>query len=197
VLGRERLARQWHARGQGFKSPQLHQAQHIGRTPAQGRLSADCQQVTGSDWQNTLSSDQFGVLKQVCSATLVLCQPTLDRLVRQRRENQTECELLDRLDELVDAFADGTLSRADFARARLRVEARTDATGAVLAGQAATRTLAALPVGERALREAWATRGLTWRRAVLAAVVERVVLYPCLPHRNVFDPSRIEVVWWT
>jgi site-specific DNA recombinase len=119
-------------------------------------------------------------------------------------EDQAERELLhalqvnqDRLDELVDAFADGTLSRADFARARARVEARMDATRRRLAGQAATRTLAALPVGERALREAWASRGLSWRRAVLAAVVERVVLHPCLQGRNVFDPSRIEVVWRT
>ena len=51
--------------------------------------------------------------------------------------------------------------------------------------------------GERALREAWESRGLSWRRAVLAAVVERVVLHPCLQGRNVFDPSRIEVVWRT
>jgi len=29
VLRRERAARQWHARGQGFKSPQLHQAQRF------------------------------------------------------------------------------------------------------------------------------------------------------------------------
>src|ERR671920_2363288 len=29
ALGREWLARQWHARGQGFKSPQLHQAFRI------------------------------------------------------------------------------------------------------------------------------------------------------------------------
>jgi site-specific DNA recombinase len=119
-------------------------------------------------------------------------------------EDQAERELLaalqvgqDRLDELVDAFADGTLSRADFARARARVEARMDATRRRLAGQAATRTLATLPVGERALREAWESRGLSWRRAVLAAVVERVVLHPCLPGRNVFDPSRIEVIWRT
>jgi site-specific DNA recombinase len=119
-------------------------------------------------------------------------------------EDQAERELLhalqvdqDRLDELVDAFADGTLGRADFARARARVEARMDTTRRRLAGQAATRTLAALPVGERALREAWESRGLSWRRAVLAAVVERVVLHPCLQGRNVFDPSRIEVVWRT
>jgi hypothetical protein len=72
-----------------------------------------------------------------------------------------------------------------------------DTTRRRLAGQAATQTLAALPVGERALREAWASRGLSWRRTVLAAVVERVVLHPCLQGRNVFDPSRIEVVWRT
>jgi hypothetical protein len=38
MLRCERLARQWHARGQGFKSPQLHQAQRIGSTPIQGGL---------------------------------------------------------------------------------------------------------------------------------------------------------------
>jgi hypothetical protein len=64
-----------------------------------------------------------------------------------------------------------------------------------LAGQAATRTLAALPVGGAA--EAWESRGLSWRHAVLAAVVQRVVLHPCLPGRNAFDPSRIEVLWRT
>jgi hypothetical protein len=60
MLGRERPARLWHARGQGFKSPQLHQAQHIGSTAAQGRLSADCQQITSSERWNALSADPFG-----------------------------------------------------------------------------------------------------------------------------------------
>jgi hypothetical protein len=34
----------------GSKSPQLHQAQRIDRPPAQGLLSADCQQITCSDY---------------------------------------------------------------------------------------------------------------------------------------------------
>jgi hypothetical protein len=38
----------WHARGQGFKSPQLHQAQRISRPPSQRRLPAICQQMTWS-----------------------------------------------------------------------------------------------------------------------------------------------------
>jgi hypothetical protein len=50
----------WHARGQGFKSPQLHQAQRIGSTPAQGHLPEICQSLTVGVQQTTLSADRFG-----------------------------------------------------------------------------------------------------------------------------------------
>jgi hypothetical protein len=70
---------------------------------------------------------------------------------------------------------------------------RMDAPQRRLAGQAATRTLAALAGGGAGAAGAWTCRGLSWRRAVLAAVV----LHPCLRGRNVFDPSRVEVVWRT
>jgi hypothetical protein len=48
-------------RDQGFRSPQLHQAQRIGSTPTQGRLSADhfC------DGLSTLSADRFRWLRGV------------------------------------------------------------------------------------------------------------------------------------
>jgi hypothetical protein len=49
----------WHARGQGFKSPQLHQAQRIGSTPAQGRLPEICQSLTDRVGQDTVSADRF------------------------------------------------------------------------------------------------------------------------------------------
>jgi site-specific DNA recombinase len=105
----------------------------------------------------------------------------------------------DRVDELVDAFADGTLNRADFARARSRVEGRMEATRRRLGRLILSSTLADLPSGERALRAAWNAHedpvGLPWRRALIGAVVERVVLHPCVRGRNVFDPTRIEVVW--
>ena len=119
-------------------------------------------------------------------------------------EDQAERELLaalqvdqDRLDELVDAFADGTLSRADFARARARVEARMDTTRRRLAGQAAISDAGDSAGGGAGAARGLGEPGLSWRRAVLAAVVERVVLHPRLPGRNLFDPSRIEVIWRT
>ena len=55
----------WHARGQGFKSPQLHQAQRIGSTPTQGRLSADCQQITPCGGNNALSVARFRRLQAI------------------------------------------------------------------------------------------------------------------------------------
>jgi hypothetical protein len=108
-------------------------------------------------------------------------------------EDQAQRELLaalqvdqDRLDELVDASADGTLSPADYARARARVEARMDAT----------RTPAALPVADRALREAWASRGLGWRRAVWRRWSKG---WSCIPAFGAATSSTppVEVIWRT
>ncbi len=46
-MRREPPAHQWHARGQGFQSPQLHQAQRITHH-SERRLPAICQQMTQS-----------------------------------------------------------------------------------------------------------------------------------------------------
>jgi hypothetical protein len=53
----------WHARGQGFKSPQLHQAQRHSSTPAQGHLPEICQSLTSCVRLNTLRADRFGGLE--------------------------------------------------------------------------------------------------------------------------------------
>jgi hypothetical protein len=67
----------WHARGQGVKSPQLHQAQRICRIPAQGGLAADCQQITSCDYRNALSVDRFGLFTVKRTSPLVTCsKPT-------------------------------------------------------------------------------------------------------------------------
>src|SRR5512132_413986 len=45
VVGCEWLARQWHARGQGFKSPQLHQAQPISSLRSERHLPEICRKT--------------------------------------------------------------------------------------------------------------------------------------------------------
>ena len=49
-------------KGSGFKSPQLHQAQRIDRTPAQGRLPEIRQSLTARVGQDTVSADRLGNL---------------------------------------------------------------------------------------------------------------------------------------
>ena len=53
------------SKGSGVKSPQLHQAQRIGRTPDQGHLSADCQQITPCGRNNALSAARFRRLQAI------------------------------------------------------------------------------------------------------------------------------------
>jgi site-specific DNA recombinase len=121
-------------------------------------------------------------------------------------EDQAERELLaalradqERLDELVDAFADGTLSRAELARAKSRVEARMEASRRRLARRTTSSVLASLPSGEKALRAEWEAHegpdGLAWRRSLIAAVIERIVLKPCVRGRNRFDPDAVDPKW--
>jgi hypothetical protein len=47
-----RACHPWHARGQGFKSPQLHQALRVSRHRSERRLPAICQQMTHSGRSN-------------------------------------------------------------------------------------------------------------------------------------------------
>jgi hypothetical protein len=49
----------WHARGQGFKSPQLHQAQRHFHSRAERHLPEICQSLTARVGQDTVSADRF------------------------------------------------------------------------------------------------------------------------------------------
>jgi hypothetical protein len=50
----------WHARGQGFKSPQLHQPQRVLRSRSWRRLPEICQRITKRARESTLSVDRIG-----------------------------------------------------------------------------------------------------------------------------------------
>jgi hypothetical protein len=52
-------------KGSGVQIPQLHQAQRIDSTPAQGRLSANCQQITVRACWSTLSGDPLEVVESL------------------------------------------------------------------------------------------------------------------------------------
>ena len=51
-----------------------------------------------------------------------------------------------------------------------------------------------LPGSQKALRDAWDANTVEWRRAVLDAVVDEVIVKPSRPTRS-FDPDRISIAW--
>jgi hypothetical protein len=58
-----------------------------------------------------------------------------------------------------------------------------------------TGPLKGLPGSQKALREAWDAGTVEWRRAVLGAVVDAVIVKPSPGPARTFDPARIKIDW--
>lgn len=94
-----------------------------------------------------------------------------------------------------DHYVEGTLAKADYLRLVAEVDARADGARRRLVERAGSRVVDGLPAGAEAVRAWWEAAGLDRRRALVGALVERVVVHSALKGRNTFDPSRIEIVW--
>jgi hypothetical protein len=124
-------------------------------------------------------------------------------LGKARGEEERERKLLAELDavnrtleELDDAHYDGSLPKDRYLRQKTRQEARRDKLTAQLSSNGRGRVLAGLPRGAEALRTAWERNSLKWRRSVVGAVMERVVVSPDPRRgRNAFDPERLTIRW--
>jgi len=99
-----------------------------------------------------------------------------------------------KLEELADMWANDEIGRAEWARARKPVESRRDAAQRRLDGEVRRNASAHWEGKAGALRNAWPAMNLDQRRAVIGAVIERVVVKPTKV-RGRFDPERIDVVW--
>lgn len=129
---------------------------------------------------------------------------SVDRaLKRQDGSMSTERRLLDAirveeeaLDQLArDFYAERVLSRSEFLAAKRAIEAKIEDARSELSKIESGRVFMDFPRSERALRAAWGERGLEWRRTVVDAVLEKVVLHPAVKGRNFFDPNRVEVIF--
>ena len=99
------------------------------------------------------------------------------------------------LEELAAAYGEKLITFPEYLAARKPIEARIEAGTRALARL--TRTEAITPyVGQAgALRVAWADLPLTRQRAIVASILDRVVVGRAVPGRNRFDPDRLEPVW--
>lgn len=113
-----------------------------------------------------------------------------DRLVAELAEDEAALAQL-----AADHYSARLISRAEYLAARSALEAKIAAIRRALGQRRGAEVLADLPRAEEALRAAWAAGSIDWRRVVLSAVLEAIVVRPAVRGRNRFDPRRIHPVW--
>lgn len=103
--------------------------------------------------------------------------------------------LEERLDELAGLWAGGEITRREWMTARGDIETRLEAASKALVRDRRATALDEFVGRPGALRAEWADMSLERRRAVLAAIVDRIIVGPAFPGVNRFDPDRVDVIW--
>ena len=96
--------------------------------------------------------------------------------------------------ELAEDYANKLFTRGEFFAARDVIEARLSAHRNSLGTRTGQAMLADLS-GSEALRKRWPTESLDWKRAVLAAIIDHVVIASAVKGKNKFDPTLVKIVW--
>ena len=114
-----------------------------------------------------------------------------DGLAEAVRRDEARLETLSR-----DFYADELLSREEFLAARGELIKRLEANRGQLARRARRGVLGAFVGDSGSLRRAWEAGSLEWRRSIVGALLDQVVVNPApVKGRQPFDASRVLPVW--
>lgn len=136
--------------------------------------------------------------------------PDLATLIEQTRESSELSDLLNqqdglkaRINQLVDDYADGTLDKPQFTRAKRRAESAQERVEQAITGMNRTQTVNGLLSAGESVREAWMRQPNGWRRQLIELLVERITVhkgttrpvYEADGVRFRFDPMLVDVKW--
>ena len=94
-----------------------------------------------------------------------------------------------------DFYVERMLSRDEYVTARATLTGRIDANRAAAAKRDGRGVIGRFIGGGGQFQAAWEAGSLDWRRAVIGAVIDHIVIEPALKGRNVFKPGRVTPVW--
>jgi hypothetical protein len=100
----------------------------------------------------------------------------------------------DELEALAADHGNGEISRAEWKAARTPIVARLAAARTRLAESTRTGALDGFVGALEEMQARWAAANVSQCRAVVAAVLERVVVHPAVV-RTRFDPGRLQPLW--
>lgn len=177
-------------------------AQLVARPRQDGVRRYVCARQPGSDACGRLARQAEPVENAVAEMVFeALREVDLDEYLSPQLEDAGDVLQAIREDELAleqlarDHYSDRIIGRAEFIAARDVLEARVRANRERIARRASAGVLLDVAATGAAIRERWAEASLDWRRAVLDALIERIVLAPAEVGRNTFDPSLIRPIW--
>ncbi|WP_241976312.1 recombinase family protein [Cryobacterium algoricola] len=110
--------------------------------------------------------------------------------------------LLARRVSIREDYADGTLSKSDFVSARDRIDGHITRIDRELDAHHRSSFKLGLHAGE-SVREAWNTRPLGWRRALIDTLIDSITIngsrklpiYDLDGEKVRFDPNRVDISW--
>lgn len=155
--------------------------------PAQGGCSGVA--VKAERLETEVTERLFAVLTGPALASL-LAQSVGEagpEILEALREAENSLEQLAK-----DHYVERLLTRPEFLAAREGLEGQIESYKRQL--DRSHSPLAGLPGGDAAVRAHWTKRGLTWRRALLDAVVEKITVQSA-NRSNRWNPDRVEVTW--
>jgi hypothetical protein len=102
----------------------------------------------------------------------------------------------DRMEELSrDFYVDALISKEEFLAARRELAARLEERRTKLAKRSGVQMVGSFLGQGPMLRASWHRGSLEWRRSIVGALMERVVILPGTAGRRPFDPNRVEPAW--
>ncbi len=176
----------------------------VARPKMDGRRAYVCAKgpgFTGCGGISTLADDLESLIVE--AVLYRLDTPALaNRLTKRAKQTNEASATADslaadqaRLDELAELFADGEIRKAEWLKARRRIDERVTANKKKLSRMTYTSALDGFVGNSEALRKMWSHLALARQQAVVAAVIDHVVASPALKGRNRFDPKRFTPVW--
>jgi len=113
-----------------------------------------------------------------------------DGLVEAVRADEEGLEQLSR-----DHYVERRIERAEYFAARDALQARLGANRKRLAKANGHGVLAGVIGAADEVRRQWHDHGLDWKRAVIGALVDHIVIEPARKGHRRFDPSLVRIVW--
>lgn len=121
--------------------------------------------------------------------------PRLKQLLRDQEAQRH------RLTEILNLYSTGVMELSEYTSAKTIAKARLDSLNQQVDGLTSRAIIANVPVGQT-LRETWDKADLEWKRQLVDAVIDKVLIYPrrlgdgkAKYKQWIFNPERVEIRW--